>query len=472
MVRKRVRGLFKKPDILNGKIIPTLLLLGWPIMVESLLQTGYNLADTFWLGNMGPQAGEEALAATQISWPLIWFMMSVGIGFGIAAIALVSQHTGAEQFGEANKDAGQLFLFFILFSTAVALIGFIISPTLLNFVITDDPVVARKGTVFMQTIFLGQPFMFIFMAFAFLLRAWGDTLTPMILTGISMGANIILDPIFIYGIGPFPEWGIFGAAFATVLTRLAAAVIAIYLLFSGKVGIVLKLKNMKPDLKRLKKFAKIGLPASIGNSGTAFGFVILTFVIARVDNPIAALAAYNAGDRILGLMFIFMGGLAVAMSTMVGQNLGANQKERAEEVIKRGIITLTLIMTLFTIILFIFRREFIIIFNKDPTVVRIGTEFLLIFSFSMPFFGIFRAVNAVFEGSGHTKYQMALNLVRLWGLRVPFTWILGLIIGLGAAGVWIGMAVSNVIAAVIALILLSTGIWKEKVIENKKPASI
>ena len=467
MVKKKVKRLFKKPDILNGKVVPTLFLLGWPIMIESLLQTGYNLADTFWLGNMGKEAGKDALAATQISWPMIWLMMSIGTGFGIAAIALVSQHTGAGLKKEADKDAGQLLLFFLSFSVIAGVIGFLISPTLVNYVITDDPAVARQGAIFMQTIFLGQPFMFVFLGFSFLLRAKGDTVTPMLITLVSLITNIILDPLFIHGYGPFPEWGIFGAAFATVITRAVAASIALYLLFGDKVSIRLKLKNMKPDLQRLKKFFVIGAPASIGNSGTAFGFVILTFVIARVSNPTASLAAYNAGDRILGLMFIFMGGLAVAMSTMIGQNIGANKHDRADEIVKKGILSLAGIMTLFTIIIFLLRKEFIIIFNQDPTVINIGTEFLLIFSLSMPFFGVFRAINAVFEGSGHTKYQMFLNLIRLWGLRVPLTAVLGLIIGLQATGVWIGMAVSNVIAAVAALILLQTGIWKEKVIDRK-----
>ncbi|MFO7792936.1 MAG: MATE family efflux transporter [Candidatus Saliniplasma sp.] len=456
----------RKPDILNGKIVPTLFLLGWPIMVESVLQTAYSLTDTFWLGNMGGIEGREALAATQISWPLIWLMVSVGTGFGIAAIALVSQHTGAERYGEVNKDAGQLMLFFLVFSTIIAIIGYLISPIMINSVIVDNPDVARQGIIFIRTTFISQPFMFVFMGYAFLLRAWGDTITPMIITGVAVGLNIILDPMFIYGWGPFPQWGIFGAAFATLVTRGIAAAIALHLLFRGKVEIKLKLKNMKPDLKRLKKFLKIGAPASIGNSGTAFGFVILTFVIARVANSEASLAAYNAGDKILGLMFIFMGGLAVAMTTMVGQNLGAGNKERSSEIVRKGILSLSGIMTIFTLILFLFRKEFIIIFNQDPDVVKIGTQFLLIFSLSMPFFGVFRATNAVFEGSGHTKYQMILNLVRLWGLRVPLTLFLGLIIGLQSTGVWIGMALSNVIAAIIGLIVLNTGVWKEKIIEN------
>ncbi|MFW6141360.1 MAG: MATE family efflux transporter [Candidatus Saliniplasma sp.] len=456
----------RKPDILNGKIVPTLFLLGWPIMVESVLQTAYSLTDTFWLGNMGGIEGRKALAATQISWPLIWLMVSIGTGFGIAAIALVSQHTGAERYGEVNKDAGQLMLFFLVFSTVIAIIGYLISPLLINAVIIDNPEVARQGIIFIRTTFISQPFMFVFMGYAFLLRAWGDTVTPMIITGVAVGMNIILDPMFIYGWGPFPQWGIFGAAFATLITRGIAAAIALYLLFGGKVDIKLKLKNMKPDFKRLKKFLKIGAPASIGNSGTAFGFVILTFVIARVANSEVSLAAYNAGDKILGLMFIFMGGLAVAMTTMVGQNLGAGNEERSSEVVKKGILSLSGIMTIFTLILFLFRKEFIIIFNQDPDVVKIGTEFLLIFSLSMPFFGVFRAANAVFEGSGHTKYQMILNLVRLWGLRVPLTFALGIIVGLQSTGVWIGMALSNVIAAIIGLMVLNSGVWKKRVIEK------
>ncbi len=460
----------KKPDLLKGKIIPTMFLMGWPIMIESVLQIGYNLADTYWLGNMGPESGKEALAATQVSWPLVWLMVSIGTGFGIAAIALISQHTGAGHLKEAELDAGQLFFFFLVFSSFVAVLGFFISPYLLDFILHDSPEVAAKGTIFMRTIFLGQPFMFTFMAFAFILRAWGDTLTPMLITAVSVGANIVLDPIFIYGIGPFPEWGIFGAAFATFLTRMIAATIAMYLLFSGKVGIVLKLKNMKPNMVRLKKFFKIGAPASIGNSGTAFGFVVLTFIIARVHNSEASLAAYNAGDRVLGVMFILMGGLAVAMSTMVGQNLGADQNERAEEVVKKGMITLAGLMAVCTVALFLLRREFISIFNQDPEVVRIGTEFLLIFSLSMPFFGMFRAVNAVFEGSGHTKYMMGLDILRLWGLRVPLCYILALYMGKQSTRVWIGMGLSNLISSSVAIVVLYKGKWKEKVISDKTPA--
>ncbi len=456
----------KKPDILNGKIIPTLFILGWPVMIESVLQIGYSLADTYWLGNMGPEAGRDALAATQVSWPLVWLMVSVGGGFGVATISLISQHTGAGQYGEAENYAGQMLFFALIFSSFVAIIGYIFTPYMLDAILLDSPDVAAQGTVFMRTIFLSQPFLFVFMAFAFIMRASGDTLTPMIITSISVGANIVLDPLFIYGIGPFPEWGIFGAAFATLITKAVAAFIAIYLLFGNKVGINIGLKNLRPDKKRLKKLFKIGTPASIGNSGTAFGFVILAFIIARVQSSEAALAAYNAGDRVLGVMFILMGGLAIAMSTMIGQNLGAEKKERAEEVVKKGIVTLALVMAICAATIFFLSRQFIILFNQDPEVIRLGTDFLLIFSLSMPFFGLFRAANAVFEGSGHTKYMMWLDILRLWGLRVPLCFIFGLYLGMQARGVWLGMSLSNIISACVALVVLFTGKWKEKVIDD------
>lgn len=456
----------KTPDLLEGNIVPTMFILGWPIMIESVLQIGYNLADTYWLGNMGPEAGRQALAATQVSWPLVWLMVSVGGGFGIATISLISQHTGARQYKEAEHYAGQMFFFALIFSIFVAVVGFILTPYMLDAVLKDSPEVAAQGTTFMRTIFLAQPFLFIFMAFSFIMRAWGDTFTPMVITAITVGANIVLDPLFIYGIGPFPEWGIFGAAFATLITKAAAASIAIYLLASNRVGIKLRLKNMMPDFTRLKKLFKIGLPASIGNSGTAFGFVIITLIIARVDGSDAALAAYNAGDRILGVMFILLGGLAIAMSTMVGQNLGARKEDRAEEVVRKGMITLAVVMAICAGAIFFLASEFISIFNQDPDVVRMGKEFLLIFSLSMPFFGLFRAANAVFEGSGHTTYMMILDILRLWGLRVPLSFIFALYLGMQSTGVWIGMALSNVIAAIVAIVILSMGRWKKSVIEH------
>lgn len=436
-------------------------------MIESLLQISYDLADTYWLGNMGEKAGMEALAATQVSWPLVWLMVSVGSGFGVAAIALISQHTGAKQHKEAEVVAGQVFFFMLVFSTIVAIVGFLISPMLLRSILPDSPEVAAKGTVFMRTIFISQPFMFTFMAFAFILRAWGDTVTPMIISAVTVTLNIILDPLFIYGVGPIPQWGIFGAALATLLTRALAASVAIYLLFRGKVGIKLNFDNIKPDFGKLKKLFRIGAPASIGNSGTAFGFVAVMFIVARVNNSDAALAAYNAGDRILGVMFVLMGGLAIAMSTMIGQNLGAGQVERAQEVVKKGMMAIGGLMGVFTIILFFLARDLIIIFNQNPDVVEIGASFLLIFSLSMPFFGLFRASNAVFEGSGQTKYMMALDLLRLWGLRVPLAFVFALVLGFQSSGVWIGMALSNVISAIAAILVLRTGKWKTTVIEEK-----
>ncbi|MFW6040391.1 MAG: MATE family efflux transporter [Thermoplasmatota archaeon] len=453
-------------EILNGKIVPTMFKLGWPLMVGSLLQSAYNLADTYWLGNMGEGQGKIALAAVQASWPIIWLLMSIAMGFGIAAIALVSQHTGAGLLEEVNEDAGQLMLFFLIFSIIVSIIGFLTSPMFVRAILMD-PGAIEQGEIYMQTIFAGIPFMFIFMAFMYLLQGTGDMITPLIITSISVIANIILDPLLIYGFGIFPTWGIFGAAFATVISRAGASTVALYLMLSGKVNIHITKKNMIPNLSRLKKFVNVGVPASIGNSGTALGFVVMMFVISRVDRPLASLAAYAAGDRILGLMFISMSGLAMATSTMIGQNLGADQQNRAENIVKKSILSLGVLMTIFTVVLFFFSRDLIAVFNQDVEVLEIGKDFLLIFSFSMPFFGVFRGVGAVHEGAGQTLYQMGLDISRLWLLRVPLSVIFAFTLGMQSTGIWIGMSLSNVIAAAIAVIVLATGKWREGVISSK-----
>ena len=330
---------------------------------------------------------------------------------------------------------------------------------------------AHYGTMYLQIIFLGLPFMFLFFAFTFVLRGWGDTVTPMKITAIAVTLNMIVDPLLIFGVGPLPMLGIRGAAIATITTRGVGTIYGMYLLFKGKLGLELELSYLKPDLSKIKKFLDIGIPASLGRFGSSIGFIILWAIIYRLPNPEVAGAAYGVGNRILNITFLVMGGLAMAMSTMVGQSLGADDEERAEEVTKKGILAIVSLMALFAVVIFALRNYLIGGFmpgNKE--VIKAGADFLMIFALAMPFFGVFRGVTSILGGSGHTKQQMVLSLSRLWGLRLPLVFLFAIGLAFHAEGVWLGMALSNVIACGFALFVYKMGWWKEKVIEEKPTA--
>lgn len=478
----------EKDEILQGDILGVMFKLGWPMMLATLLRTLYNLIDTFWLGRIpNPEIAEYSVTAVGQGWTVVFMMMSIEMGFGVAALALISQYTGQKNFEEADRTAGQLYFIAIVASLLIGIFGYFMTPTFMSYLTGGEQELAYYGTQYIQIIFLGLPFMFLFFAFMYSMRGWGDTVTPMKITAFSVMLNLIINPILIFGsgpmpflgitipelpfLGPIPALGVRGAAIGTITSRGIGSIYATYILFTGKVGLKLEASYLKPDLSRLKKFLNIGVPAGIGRFGTSIGFIILWAVIYRLPNPEVAGAAYSIGNRILNITFLIMGGFAMAISTMIGQALGADEIERSEEVAKKGFLAVAGLMMIFAVTLFFLRNNLIMIFiPESPDVIAEGATFLMIFSLAMPFFGVFRGVTSLLSGSGHTRLQMALSLVRLWGLRLPLVFLFALFLSLNSTGVWLGMALSNVIAFVLALGVYKTGRWKKKVIEDKPSA--
>ncbi|HEQ78635.1 MAG TPA: MATE family efflux transporter [Euryarchaeota archaeon] len=446
--------------IKEGSLLKALFFLGWPIMVTSLLQSAYNLADTFWVGRLGTIQGAESIAALSLVWPVVWLMMSFAQGAGMAGVALVSQNIGAGDHARANRIAGEIFAMFLTFSVIVSIIGFIGASHMVDILSPPGPVNDRAAQ-YLRIIFLGQPFMFITIAFTFLLRGYGDTKTPMYVNLVSVCINIVLDPIFIFGYGL--DWGGFGfigVAYATVFSRAIAAILAAFILFKGSKGISLTLQSLKPVKEDVMKILRVAIPSSIGGSGAALGFVVISALVARVGDGMVPLAALGIGNRVTSMIFIVIIGLSMSLATIVGQNLGANNVERAERAGKLAMVLMFGILGVASLILWLVREPLIGIFTDNPEVIAEGSRFLFIFALFMPFFGVFRAVGAVYNGSGHTKYTMALSLLRLWGLRVPLIVLLVFLLAWGPVGIWWAMGISNVVAGAIAVGFFYWGKWK------------
>lgn len=226
---------------------------------------------------------------------------------------------------------------------------------------------------YLTIIFAGLPFMFSFFIFSALLRGYGDTKTPMKMVVFSAILNIILDPLLIFGVGFIPNLGVRGAAIATVFSRAVAGVIGIYILFTGKKGLVLSLDSLKPDFKEIKKILILGLPSAGEQSIVALGMTLLMSIVSQFGT--IAVAAYGIGSRILSVVMLPTRGFATATTTMVGQNLGAEQSDRAE---KSAWVSTGIILFLLTLLAFLFNlfpKAVISIFNSNPEVIKIGTSF-------------------------------------------------------------------------------------------------
>ncbi|MCK4755592.1 MATE family efflux transporter, partial [candidate division WOR-3 bacterium] len=449
----RMRG-----EILNGSIEKTLLKLAYPLVFFNLLFIIYNLTDTFWLGKLG----REAVSAPTVSFPFIWTMMSFGAGFAIAGFAFVSQYAGAGQWDKAKHNIANLLTLMFFSSFTLGIIGFFITPWILH--ILGVPADAYdNAVVYLRVMFIGIPFSFEGFAFSFALRAIGDTKTPTIINSIAIILNVILDPLLIFGIGPFPRLEILGAALGTIISYSIASILSIYLVFSGKLGIKFYLSDFKPDFGLYKKMFKIGLPASIGQSLNALGFVVLMGIVSQFGSVV--IAAYGIGQRIISLIFTVSDGFSMAMSTMVGQNLGVLNFKRIRKIVNKTILINTIFISIPTLLIFLFRTQIIGIFIKDILVINEGAIFYACFLIAMPFFGIFFISTSVVRTAGRTKESMVLGIIRLWGLRVSLAYFLSTL--WGSTGIWIGMAMSNIIASILAYFWYKRETWKETVTKEE-----
>jgi putative MATE family efflux protein len=440
--------------------------IGGPAVLSSLLFTLYNLADAFWIGRLPPQESAAVMAGIQISWPVVWFLISLVAGFGGAAVtALVSQYIGAGRAKEANRSLNQLFTIALGTGVGLGLLGYAITPWLLGLLVREGAV-AAAAVLYLRVIFLGLPTMVIPGLFHFAFAATGDTLTPLLVNGAGTLVNIVLDPFLVLGWAPFPRLGILGAAYATVFAQ-GVATLAFLVLFSrGKGPLRLEVASLLPHWPWVKKALKIGLPAAVGQSSTAFGFLVMTGVIGRLPNAEAALAGYGIADRILGILFIITDGLSTGLTTMVGQALGAGLLPRARELVRKGLVVLVLILTGEAALLWLLRHPLVALFIPGrEDVILVGADFIQAFAGGMPFLGLFFAALAIYRGAGHNLPTMILGLLRLWGLRIPLAYLFGFPLGWGASGVWWGMSLSNVIAGLAAAGLLAHRAWQRSVVE-------
>ncbi|MFW6270548.1 MAG: MATE family efflux transporter, partial [Bacillota bacterium] len=397
----------KRETIINQPVLPTLLKLSWPIMVGESMQLMYNLADTFWVGRLGA----EFLAAITVSFPLVFLIFSIGIGFSIAGIALVSQYEGANQHENANLAAGQILAFAMMFSIVFGTIGLVFGEYLLSLIGADEEILPYAWSYF-RIIVAGMPLTFIYFIFSSVMQGIGDTKTPMYLKIIAVGANVILDPFFIFGWSIFPELGIAGAAVATVITRFLAAAIGIYILFTGRKDIHLHLYHMRPHWKMIKKIIMIGFPAAVGDSGLAIAVTFMTSIVSGFGT--VTLAAYGVANRITSVLRMPAMGVGRATGVIVGQHLGADQPDEAEKVswMSSGII-LALMLGL-AILMLLIAPWLVGLFASETEVINIGTTYLRIVSFGFAFLGVQNVLSGSLSGAGKTVQQTFFRLLTLW----------------------------------------------------------
>ena len=265
----------------------------------------------------------------------------------------------------------------------------------------------------------------------------------------------------IFGIGPFPQLGVKGAALATVISQGAGAAASIVILMRGRSGLKLLRKNMKPSFSSLSLFFRIGIPASIGEALSSLGFTTLQGIVNRFGTSV--IAAFGVGNRIMGLFDMPSHGFSSAVATLAGQSLGARNIKTAKRVLHVALVMNTAIIGVFLTIGFFTGGELVRLFVNDPETVYWGNIMFKVVTPSILLFGIYYVITGAFHGAGDTKPIMYLGILRLWGIRVPIASILAFHTKLGPGGIWVGMFASNLITALLGFLWYRKGTWVDAI---------
>jgi putative MATE family efflux protein len=462
---RTVRGLFKGPeelDLTEGSIGWPLFYLSLPIVVTNLLQTAYNLADTFWLG----QYSTEALAAISFAFPMVFLLISLGIGLTVAGSVLVAQHTGAGETEAAAYAASQTVTFAAVGSVLLGAVGFLFVDDFLAF-LGAGPDVLPLAAQYMQVVSVGLFALFGFLVFISLMRGYGDTVTPMLVMLGTVVLNIVLDPFLIFGwtlvedaplVGTvgFPELGITGAAIATVFSRGLAMVVGLAIMFRGRRGIEINLRDMRPDLGYLRTLFRIGAPASVEVTGRALSINLLLVIVAAFPNPVVA--AFGVGIRVFSVIFLPAIAVGRGVETLTGQNIGAGNEDRAARTNDFAAAAMFGVLSVAAVVVWATAPGIISVFTDDPAVIPVGTEFLRTVAPTFGFLGVVRAYSGGFRGAGRTLTAAAIAIFTQGFVRLALAWYGAA--EFGTVGLFGAFVVSNVVGAAIALVWFRRGTWR------------
>lgn len=439
--------------ILQGSMGKAILALAVPVVINSFLQTMYNLTDTYWLG----QLGTNELAAINLVSPLQQIVVNFGSGLTVAGAVLIAQLIGASKKEEAASMASQIFVCAMIFSIICAGVIAIFTPTVVNWLGADEPT-AKVANVYLRIVILDMPFLYMVNIFAAIRQAQGDTVSPMFLNLTGILLNFILDPLLMIVI----HWGAAGAALATVIAKAVPAMISLVILKRDTTGVRIRLKGFRFEKSKMKSILTVGLPTAIGGSTMQLGFLLMSRNVYVYGT--GAMAAYGIGNKVNGLITLPSNGIGSAVATIVGQNIGANQIDRAEKGYKIARRVSVIFLFVGGLILSRpFLSEAIVgLFSTDEEVIAMAADFLSIMALWCFTNGVYNSTSGLFQGSGHTEVTMAVDATRLWVFRFATLYVCENWLHMGVRSIWYSVVVSNALSSVILYVVYRTGLWKKK----------
>lgn len=438
-------------DITEGSTLKNILYLALPMMVGTFLQDLFNIVDMIFIGRLGP----AAISGIAIGGVLQGLLFTVASGVSIGAVAVISRAYGGRRYEDAERASIQtVFIGFTLWFLALLFSKFFLTDAV-SFLARET---AGTGYALEYTKIIFNWSFVIFLSFGlnFSLRGAGDTLTPVIIMGIASLVNIILDPIFIYGLFGFPRMEVAGSALATVIARGIGVTLLLWRLFSGKLRLHFRQEDFRFDPKMTYRILKLGFFSMIQNLSRNISGIILMRLASNFGTIV--IAAYGIVLRVILIAMMPGFGFGTAASTTVGQNLGAGKPKRSIASAWLAVLLYEAVTAIFMLAFIFAGKGVLTIFTNSPEVIQAGKRFLTIIGLQLPFMALAMTLSRALNGAGDTKNPMIATIVCTIGIRIALaTYLSGQIGELGL--IW-GIAISQVVEALVITFVFLRGHWQ------------
>jgi putative MATE family efflux protein len=450
-------------DDLNPRTLNrTIVKLAVPAVLENLLGTAVLLVDTLLIGRLHDPA---ALAAIGVSGSYLWIAQGVFMALGIGALAIVARAWGESNPNEAKRAAGQsISLCVVLSVVLMALMMFFAEPFMRLLVQDPDPAMAdhvvQLGTLYTHLMLTTALLAWPRMVMSNLMRAAGDTRTPMLITLAVNVLNMGLAALLIFGAGPVPAMGLAGAGIATAISLGLGGVVSFVAMWRGWTPLHVSPREMAvwhwPDVQRIWRVA---LPNIIESGIQRVGFITFVGIVSSLGT--ATMAAHQITNSIESFAFMPAWGLAIATSTLVGQSLGARRIDIAELATKRSAIFGVGAMMVMGVLFVIFAPQMAAAFGAQDDVLALATVAVALSALELPSLAFYMIYSGALRGAGDTRSPMIVSLIGSIFLRVSMVWLLAVGLGMGLAGVWLGTAIDWLGRALLVYLLYRRGRWKQ-----------
>jgi len=442
-------------DFTVGQIERALGLLAIPMMLEMAMESIFAVVDIAFVSRLGT----DAIAAVGLTEALVTVLYAVAIGLGMGVTAMVSRRIGAKDRDAAAHVTGQAIWVAGALAIVIGICGAIYAADLLRMMGASDSIVAQ-GSGFTAMLLGGSASILYLFLLNAAFRGAGDAPVALRSLTLANAINIVLDPCLIFGLGPFPEMGVTGAAVATTIGRGIGVVYLAYSLFGGNGRLKLAIRHLTPAPDLMLRMIKI----SVGGIGqfliSTSSWIAVMRIVAMYGG--AAIAAYTVALRLIEFAILPAWGLGNAAATLVGQNLGAEKPDRAEQSVWRASKYNVIFMTVVGIAMIALAPQIVALFSTEPEVIRYGTSCLRILGFGYPMYAVGMIIIQALNGAGDTTTPSVMNFICFWILQIPLAYWLATAAGFGPNGVFLAIVISETVLTLLAVTVFRKGKWRDQ----------